>query len=46
MMPQGKLTRGKLSIWNLLPLENIDADRIGLDALLETPKNPAQILLG
>jgi hypothetical protein len=46
MMPHGKLTIGKLSKRNLFPSENIDADRGGLDALPETPKNPAQILLG
>jgi hypothetical protein len=46
MMPQSKLTMCKLSTWNVFPSENIDAGRAGLDALPETPKNPAQILLG
>jgi hypothetical protein len=46
MMLQRKLTRYKLSMGNLFPSENIDADRTRLDALPETPKNAAQILLG
>jgi hypothetical protein len=46
MMPYGKLTTGKLSMWNLFPMENIDPDRLSSDALPKTPKNPAQILLG